>query len=109
MNASSARKRKEIYSDPNLFRMPAEWEPHEATSLGWPHNASDWPGKLSTIHWVYTEIVRKLTTGEQIWILVNSKIHEDRAKRFLFRAGVNPKYIRFFQIPTNRSWTRDFG
>ena len=30
-------------------RMPAEWEPHEATWIGWPHNASDWPGKFASI------------------------------------------------------------
>ena len=42
------------------YSMPAEWEPHEATWLGWPHNPTDWPGKLDTIRWVYGEIVRKL-------------------------------------------------
>ena len=46
------------------FRMPAEWEPHHATWIGWPHNASDWPGKLTPIQWVYGEIVRKLVPGE---------------------------------------------
>ena len=62
------------------FRMPAEWEPHEATWLGWPHNADDWPGKLATIHWVYGEIVRKLADGERVRILVQSRTHEDRAR-----------------------------
>jgi len=89
--------------------MPAEWEPHEATWLGWPHNGSDWPGKLATIHWVYAEIVRKLVNGEQIHILVNSVRHENRAKRFLQRAGISHEKVRFFCIPTNRGWTRDFG
>src|SRR6266699_1506414 len=46
------------------FSMPAEWEPHAATWIGWPHNASDWPGKLAAIQWVYGEIVRKLAPGE---------------------------------------------
>ena len=89
--------------------MPAEWEPHEATWLGWPHNASDWPGKLAAIHWVYAEIVRKLSEGEHVRILVNSKTHKERASRFLLRAGVNLDRIQFFQVPTNRGWTRDFG
>ena len=53
--------------------MPAEWEPHEATWLGWPHNASDWPGKLAAIYWVYGEIVRKLADGERVRILVHSR------------------------------------
>ena len=36
------------------FRMPAEWEPHEATWIAWPHNREDWPGRFSPIPWVYT-------------------------------------------------------
>ncbi|MDP6959189.1 MAG: agmatine deiminase family protein [Planctomycetota bacterium] len=47
-----------------MARMPAEWEPHKATWIGWPHNRSDWPGKIGAIHWVYAEIVRNLVPGE---------------------------------------------
>lgn len=91
------------------FRMPAEWEPHEATWLGWPHNTSDWPGKLATIHWVYGEIVRKLADGERVRILVQSRVHEDRARRVLTRAGADLSVVEFFRIQTDRGWTRDFG
>ena len=45
------------------YTMPAEWERHAATWLGWPHNESDWPDKLDTIRWVYGEMVRKLSRG----------------------------------------------
>ena len=89
--------------------MPAEWERHEATWIGWPHNASDWPGKLGAIHWVYAEIVRKISPQEQVRILVDSKDHQARASRFLTRAGVELSQMEFFQLPTNRGWTRDFG
>ena len=46
------------------FRMPAEWEPHEATWIGWPHNKTDWPGKFGPIPWAYGEIARRLGTTE---------------------------------------------
>ena len=52
------------------YAMPAEWDPHEATWLGWPHNETDWPDKLDTIRWVYGEIVRKISPGEFVRILV---------------------------------------
>ena len=91
------------------FRMPAEWEPHEATWLGWPHNASDWPGKLAAIHWVYGEIVRKLGEGERVRILVQSRSHEGRARSVLTRAGADLSAVEFFRIVTDRGWTRDFG
>ena len=91
------------------FRTPAEWEPHRATWLGWPHNASDWPGKFAPIPWVYGEIVRALAPGEIARILVNSAAHERQARRVLERVGVDLGRVEFFRFPTNRGWTRDFG
>ena len=91
------------------FRMPAEWEPHHATWIGWPHNARDWPGKFGPIPWVYGEIVRALAPGEIVRILVNTAQHEHQARRALARVGVNSTRVEFFRFPTNRAWTRDFG
>jgi len=89
--------------------MPAEWEPHAATWVGWPHNQSDWPGKFALIAWVYGEIVRKLAPGEVVRILVNSAAHEAQARRVLTKAGVDAARVVFLRFPTNRGWTRDFG
>jgi agmatine deiminase len=91
------------------FRMPAEWEPHEATWIGWPHNETDWPGKIAPIHWVYGEIVRKIVPGELVRILVNSTAHEAQARKVLKSAGVSSGRVQFLRFPTNRGWTRDFG
>jgi agmatine deiminase len=91
------------------FRMPAEWEPHEATWLGWPHNRTDWPGKFATIPWVYGEITRTLAPEELVRIIVNSPAVEARARRLLKRANVDLKKVEFFRFPTDRGWTRDFG
>jgi agmatine deiminase len=93
----------------NGFAMPAEWERHEATWLAWPHNRSDWPGKIAPIHWVYGEIVRKIAPGERVRILVNSEEHETRVRRILKRVGVDLGRVEFFRFETNRGWTRDFG
>jgi agmatine deiminase len=95
-------------ASPELL-MPAEWEPHEAIWLGWPHNASDWPGKIATIHLVYGEIVRKITASEKARILVNDEKHEAKARNVLKLAGADLGTVEFFRIPTNRGWTRDFG
>jgi agmatine deiminase len=89
--------------------MPAEWEPHAATWIAWPHNRSDWPGKLATIPWVYGEIVRKIVPNEKVRILVNTPAHEKQARRVLGRAGALSEDVEFFRIPTNRTWARDFG
>jgi agmatine deiminase len=91
------------------FVMPAEWERHEATWIGWPHNRSDWPGKLVPVLWAYGEIVRKIAPAETVRILVNSESHEANARRVLARVGVDDSRVEFFRFATNRGWTRDFG
>ncbi|HEX4602251.1 MAG TPA: agmatine deiminase family protein [Gemmatimonadales bacterium] len=91
------------------YRLPAEWEPHHATWLGWPHNRSDWPGKFAPIPWVYAEIVRKLVPGEVARILVPSPAQARQARGVLTRAGADLGQVEFIRCPTNRGWTRDFG
>src|SRR6266699_2206982 len=89
--------------------MPAEWEPHAATWIGWPHNVTDWPGKFPPIPWVYGEIVRTLAPGEVVRILVNSALQQTQASRILKKVGVDLARVDFLRFPTNRGWTRDFG
>ncbi len=91
------------------YRMPAEWEKHEATWLGWPHNASDWPGKFEVIPWVYGEMVRKISVGENVRLLVRHQRDKDFARRVFKHVGVDLRKIQFVTHPTNRGWTRDTG
>jgi agmatine deiminase len=91
------------------YRMPAEWEQHQATWLAWPHNAQDWPGKFQPIPWVYAEIVRLLSPREQVHILVEDEKARQRAERILTRAGESLDRVSFHDWPTNRVWTRDSG
>ncbi len=91
------------------YRMPAEWEPHKATWLTWPHNPTDWPGKMSAVQNVYAELVQKLAAVEEVCILVNSVREEMRARRYLEHAQADHANISFHHIPTNRSWIRDYG
>ena len=88
--------------------MPAEWEQHEATWIGWPHNKTDWPGKFAPIPWVFGEMVRKISQGEIVRIIA-VPIVQKQAKQVLKRIGVDLRKVEFFNAPTNRGWTRDFG
>jgi agmatine deiminase len=91
------------------YAMPAEWERHEATWLGWPHNASDWPGKFEIIPWVYGEMVRKISAAENVRLIVRHKADENFARRVFKQVGVDLRKIQFVTHPTNRGWTRDTG
>ena len=89
--------------------MPAEWEPHAATWIAWPHNREDWPGKFAPIPWVYTEIVRLLSRSEPVHIVVRDGAMKRRAADRLDAAGVDLDRVRFFKAATDRVWLRDSG
>src|SRR6266567_2477040 len=91
------------------YRMPAEWAPHAATWIAWPHNAEDWPGKFQPIPWVYAEIVRHLSGVEDVHILINNLTSENRATSILRRAGANLARLHFHHWATDRVWLRDSG
>jgi agmatine deiminase len=91
------------------FRMPAEWEPHRASWLVWPHNRADWEVKTSAIDWCYSEIVRHLVENERVAILFNDASTERRALSCLTKTRVDLSQIESYRVPTNRSWIRDYG
>ncbi len=91
------------------YCMPAEWAPHAATWIAWPHNASDWPGRFQPIPWVYAEIVRQLAAVEQVHIVMQNAEAERRARSVLTRVHANLASVHFHHWPTTRVWTRDSG
>jgi agmatine deiminase len=91
------------------YRMPAEWEPHSATWLAWPHNPEDWPGKFHSIPWLYAEIVRLIAVREHVELIVENAKTQQRVTGMLRRACANLHRVRFHQWPTDRGWTRDSG
>jgi agmatine deiminase len=91
------------------YRMPAEWEPHEGTFLGWPHELTDWPGKFAPIPWAFAEIVRHLARVERVFLLVENVTAESRVKIILHKSHVNVNNVQFLRVPTDRGWMRDSG
>jgi agmatine deiminase len=91
------------------FRMPAEWEPHQATWLGWPHELTDWPGKFAPIPWAFAEIVRHLSRVERVFLLVENRQAQARVRSILKKSGANLEAVDFCIAPTDRGWMRDSG
>jgi agmatine deiminase len=87
--------------------MPAEWEPHRATWIAWPHHEPDWPGKLGPIPWVYAEIARVLAEHEQVQILCQSEEIRESARAALDAHGVPADRTELHIVPTDRVWLRD--
>ena len=89
------------------LRMPAEWEPHRATWISWPHHEPDWPGKLGAIPWVYAEIARILAAHECVEILCATGAVRDEARACLDAHAVRADRVRLHVVPTDRVWLRD--
>ncbi len=89
--------------------MPAEWEKHEATWLGWPHNPTD-----CRINWIpfagfTVRSCARLRPGNVCGFWSGNLTNKKLAARYLQRTGGSLKNVEFIEHPTNRGWTRDSG
>ncbi len=91
------------------FRMPAEWEPHAATWLSWPHKESSWPGMIERIPRYWVEMTRALTPGERVEILVNAAAPAAHVRAALAAGGVPLDHVGLHEVPTDDAWMRDHG
>ena len=101
---------------PARYSFPAEWSPHAATWIAWPHHEPDWPGKLGSIPWVYAEIARVLAQYERVEILCHDDAVRANAREHLEAHGVAilsdsraaPALgARLHVVATDRVWLRD--
>ncbi|NOT61134.1 MAG: agmatine deiminase family protein, partial [Acidobacteria bacterium] len=89
--------------------MPAEWEPHEATWLSWPHKEASWPGRFAPVSQVFAQITKQLTATELVRINVADEDFAERVRKVLRTADVPLERVRFHFNPTNDAWCRDHG
>jgi agmatine deiminase len=90
------------------FAMPAEWMPHQATWLSWPHKRESWPGKFQAVEPIMVRLVAALSSGETVCINVLDADHERHVAELL-DGKVRPDKLRFHRFPTNDAWCRDHG
>jgi agmatine deiminase len=91
------------------YRMPAEWEAHEATWLAWPDNIETWPEHLDAARWVYAQMIAALSHREKVYVLVKNCTSDDQLEEQLGRAGAQRSQVQICHIPYNDSWMRDAG
>lgn len=92
------------------FRMPAEWERHQATWLSWPHNPETWPGiPMENIQRLWAEMIAQLSPSEQVHINVSDESIEKKARALLQDFSLKLHNVHFHHFPTNDAWIRDHG
>lgn len=95
-----------------IVRMPAEWEPHAATWITWPHCEETWPGRLHEVIPAYIEMIRALATSETVYVNTLSDDHRKSVEQILADHGIDcgPRSpIRLLVLPTDDEWIRDYG
>ncbi len=91
------------------YYFPAEFAPHEATWLSWPHKEASWPGKINHIYPYYSTFVKYLAQSETVRINVADEAMKNSALQQLQAAGADTKRVEFYYHPTNDAWCRDHG
>lgn len=91
------------------YYFPAEFAPHSATWLSWPHKEASWPGKINNIYPYYAQFIKAVSEGEKVNINVNDEAMKSFATNCLEDAAVDLGQIKFFIHPTNDAWCRDHG
>ncbi len=91
------------------YYFPAEFAPHEAVWLSWPHKEASWPGKIDAIYPHYCRFIKELTVSEKVRINVNDEQMRSSAIRHLENTEADLNKIEFFFHPTNDAWCRDHG
>ncbi len=91
------------------YRFPAEFEPHVATWLSWPHKEASWPGKLDAIYPYYAQFIKILAESEKVRINVADEAMKDFALQCIKNAGADLNQVEFYFHPSNDAWCRDHG
>ncbi|TAK02910.1 agmatine deiminase family protein, partial [bacterium] len=91
------------------YHMPAEWEPHRATWLAWPHNVETWPDQLEFVKEIWVQMVRALSPAEEVCLLVDDGREETEAVERLGDGEVVMDHVSFYRVPTVDVWIRDYG
>lgn len=87
------------------MRLPAEWEPSDAVLLAWPHELTDWAYMLPEARSCIASIVRAISEEMCVMLIGPADLCLDSVRA----QGFSPRRVKFFDIPTNDTWARDFG
>lgn len=91
------------------FRMPAEWEKHEAIWLAWPHDPTTFPNRVEKVEAVYVQIIREIHEVEQVNLFVTDNFIKKKAIKIFEEANIDVSKINFYVFDYADVWFRDYG
>ncbi|MDZ4184592.1 MAG: agmatine deiminase family protein [Desulfuromonadales bacterium] len=87
-------------------RLPAEWEEQDGVLLSWPHADSDWSDDIELVEPVFAAIAAAISQHERVIIVAPQA---DQIIELIVAAGGDPQQVTLIHLPTNDTWSRDFG
>ncbi|MFT4024334.1 MAG: agmatine deiminase family protein [Flavihumibacter sp.] len=91
------------------YFFPAEFAPHDAMWLSWPHKEASWPGKIDSIFPYYAQFIKTVSQSERVCINVRDEAMKEFALQHIAKAGAALHKVEFYFHPTNDAWCRDHG
>lgn len=95
---------KELVASPkgDGYRMPGEFEKHEATLMLWPMRTDNWRNGAKPAQLVFANLANKIQAYEQVFVGVSSSQYENA--RYMLADD-----IRVIELANDDSWVRDNG
>jgi agmatine deiminase len=90
------------------FHMPAEWEPHDAVWLSWPHNRNTFP-RLSEAEDAYFNFILAVCASERVELFVPSAVVYRKVRARLKDSGADLSTIILHTNEYSDVWIRDYG
>lgn len=85
-------------------RLPAEWEPQGAVLIAWPHSGTDWADMLGEVRECYSALAHAIA-ARALLLVAGPELESARESL----ADIAPERVRYINIETNDTWTRDYG
>ncbi|KAG6745868.1 hypothetical protein POTOM_050378 [Populus tomentosa] len=84
------------------YSMPAEWEPHSQTWMGWPERPDNWRDNALHAQLVFTKVAIAISKFEPVTVCASSAQWENARSQL-------PEHVRVLEMSMNDSWFRDIG
>ncbi|MDR0318583.1 MAG: agmatine deiminase family protein [Nitrososphaerota archaeon] len=91
------------------YRMPAEWERHDAIWLSWPHDPLTFPDCVEKVEDTYVQIIKEVHESEKVNLFVKNQEMKEKVTRMLQAVNANFSNIAFHMFDYADVWFRDYG
>jgi agmatine deiminase len=95
--------------EPDFCLLP-EWNPQRAVLINWPHFENHhWDPVRDSVNRIFQKFVKTLVMKQSVMVVCYDIAHRNHIQKLLINANVNLPRVRFFIIPTDDIWIRDYG